>query len=136
MVFEDGKMTFYAEPSATGDTEVIPSYSETRRGYPDPKLLNQVADTNQFELVGSRGGVNYYRIVPINFDTETIVEEKMRYDIAPLEVHKYTVVIWLEGDDPECTDEKIDGHLGLEMNFQLIDEYEQGQETNIWKQIE
>lgn len=135
MLFEDGKMKFFAKPNAEGNKEVIPSYSYNDRGYANPVLLSEAADSSQFDLVGSRGGKNYYRIVPINFDSETIVEESMRYEIAPTDVHKYTVVIWLEGDDPECTDDKIGGHLGLEMNFQLIDEYEKGQEDNIWNQI-
>jgi hypothetical protein len=39
--------------------------------------------------------------------------------LAPGEVTKYTVVMWLEGDDPDCTDALIGGHLGLEMQFSL-----------------
>ena len=39
-----------------------------------------------------------------------------------MEVHKYTVVIWLEGDDPDCTDELIGGNMGLEIYMQMIDE--------------
>jgi len=136
MVFEDGQMTFFAKPKEDGTQEVIPGKDVSNRGYPDPVLLKQVADSNQFELMGSNGNRSYYRIVPVNFDTETIVEEKMRNDIAPFEVHKYTVIIWLEGDDPDCTNELIDGHLGLEMNFQLIDEYQANQEKDIWKQIQ
>lgn len=136
MLFEDGKMKFFAKPNEQGNPEAIPAYSVNDKGYPNPVLLEKASKQDQFDLVGSRGGRDYYRIVPINFDSETIVEENMRYEIAPFDIHKYTVVIWLEGDDPECTDDKIGGHLGLEMNFQLIDEYEEGQETNVWKQIQ
>ena len=32
-------------------------------------------------------------------------------------MHKYTVVLWLEGDDPQCTNELMNGHIGL--NFQI-----------------
>jgi hypothetical protein len=28
--------------------------------------------------------------------------------------------MWLEGDDPDCTDDLIGGHLGIEMQFQLV----------------
>ena len=42
-----------------------------------------------------------------------------------MEVHKYTVVLWLEGDDPEATDDKIGGSLGAEMNFRLVSEAEE-----------
>lgn len=135
MLFEDGKMKFFAKPSTNGSEEVIPAYSINDRGYPNPVLLSKAAESSQFQFMGSRGGRNFYRIIPINFDSDTIVEENMRYDIEPMQVHKYTVVIWLEGDDPECTDDKIGAHLGLEMNYQLIDEYEEEQEEDIWKQI-
>ena len=135
MLFEDGQMRFFAKPNADGDQEVIPNYSINDRGYPDPVLLDQAMDKEQFELVGVRGSREYYRIIPISFKSDEIVEEKMRYDIAPQEYHKYTVVIWLEGDDPDCTDELIGGHIGLELNFQLIDEYELENEENIWTKI-
>lgn len=135
MLYEDGEMTFYAEPNSEGNAEVIPGYNVSNKGYPDPVLLNQVYDSNQFEYMGSRAGRSFYRIVPVNFKSDAIIEEKMRYDIAPGEIHKYTIVIWVEGDDPDCTDELMDGHLGLELNFQLIDEYKASQESDVWSQI-
>ena len=36
-------------------------------------------------------------------------------------MHKFTVVLWLEGDDPHCTDDLIGGHLGMEFNLELVD---------------
>jgi hypothetical protein len=36
-----------------------------------------------------------------------------------MSVDKYSVILWLEGDDPDCTDSTIGGHLGVEMNFRL-----------------
>lgn len=38
------------------------------------------------------------------------------------EIHKYTVVIWLEGNDPECIDNIIGGRVNMEMNFKIVDE--------------
>jgi len=34
---------------------------------------------------------------------------------------KYTVVIWLEGSDPECTDAVIGGTVKIGMNFKIIE---------------
>ena len=34
---------------------------------------------------------------------------------------KYTVVFWLEGDDPDCTNDLIGAHIGMQMDFELID---------------
>jgi hypothetical protein len=46
-----------------------------------------------------------------------------------MEVHKYTVVIWLEGDDPDCTNDCIGGHLGVDMQFQLVEEISETEES-------
>ena len=45
-------------------------------------------------------------------------------NFKPLDQTKFTVVVWLEGDDPECVDRVIDGLAKLEMNFQVIGESE------------
>ena len=55
-----------------------------------------------------------------------------------MEVHKYTVVIWLEGDDPECTDDLIGGHLGLQMQYALDEEEKaekEGDSGTFWHDI-
>ena len=40
--------------------------------------------------------------------------------IQPTEVHKFTVVLWIEGNDPECIDWLIDGQMKIDMNFEII----------------
>ncbi len=40
--------------------------------------------------------------------------------MQPGEVHKFTVVIWIEGNDPECLDWLIGGQLKADMNFEII----------------
>ena len=34
------------------------------------------------------------------------------------------MVLWLEGDDPQATDELIGAHMGVEMSFRLTGEPE------------
>lgn len=41
-------------------------------------------------------------------------------DFVPGQITKYTVVAWLEGDDPDCVDRVIDGLAKLDMNFSVI----------------
>ena len=36
------------------------------------------------------------------------------------EIDKYTVVVWLEGNDPECIDDIIGGRVKLAMHFQIV----------------
>ena len=135
MVFEDGEMSFYAHPSGSGGVEALPGFDDTRHGYIDPVLRQYLADPDQYQLVKTVGSVSYYRAVPQNYVSDMVIAEGEQKNTAPLGIHKYTVVIWLEGDDPDCTDELIGGHLGLEMGFRLIDE--QGEETSQpwWKQF-
>lgn len=38
-------------------------------------------------------------------------------DFNPGDKDRYTVVVWLEGDDPDCTDEIIGGQVKLHMNI-------------------
>ena len=42
---------------------------------------------------------------------------KERQEIQPDEIDKYTVVIWLEGDDPNCKDDILGGHVEMTMRF-------------------
>ena len=46
----------------------------------------------------------------------------------PNGIHKYTVVIWLEGDDPECTDALIGGSIGMNFKIQFLDEVTEEEE--------
>lgn len=38
------------------------------------------------------------------------------------EIDKYTVVCWLEGEDPECVDDILGGELKMSMTFEVYDE--------------
>ena len=50
----------------------------------------------------------------------TIILEQ-RKDMQPGDLDKITVVVWIEGDDPECTNALIGGHARLRMK--LIEEH-------------
>ncbi|WP_448902477.1 hypothetical protein [Eubacterium sp.] len=40
---------------------------------------------------------------------------------SPGDKRKYTVVIWLEGDDPDCVNDIIGGSMKFEMNFNIYE---------------
>ena len=54
------------------------------------------------------------------FLTERIVTQGAVADFEPGEVTKYTVVIWIEGDDPDCLDDLIGGELKVAMDFDIV----------------
>lgn len=49
----------------------------------------------------------------------TIMQENV-LDFAPDDVMKYTVVIWLEGNDPDCVDSILGGVMKIDMKFSVI----------------
>ncbi len=50
------------------------------------------------------------------YDEKTPVLEQ-RKDIKPGEMDKYTIVMWLEGDDPDCLDNLIGGELKVNIRI-------------------
>ncbi len=48
--------------------------------------------------------------------------EEERLDMKPGDVDTYTVVIWLEGEDPECIDDIIGGEMKMEMLIKELKE--------------
>lgn len=125
MLFVDGKMSFYAKAREDGTTETLPSAEFHDRGYRVAPFKDVAASQSQFEVVGSRGGNTYYRLLPVDFVDEKSMAQGLMEKVQPGDIHKYTVVLWLEGDDPDCNDELIGGSLGLEINFALAKEDEQ-----------
>lgn len=57
----------------------------------------------------------------IAFLSNTKVLENTTEDFEPGAVDKYTVVIWLEGNDPECVDNIRGGVVKMSMNFKVLD---------------
>ncbi|WP_295210466.1 hypothetical protein [Ruminococcus sp.] len=55
------------------------------------------------------------------FASSTDVLKDRREKLKPGEKDKYTVVIWLEGNDPDCTDDIIGGTMKLGMNFKIVE---------------
>ena len=122
MVFEDGEMTFHAEVGADGETETLPERSVTDIAYADFHLKQFLKDQSQLEVMKAGQYFNYYRLVPMDFVSEEVAAEGMQKVVYPNDIHKYTVVIWLEGDDPECTDELMGSAIGMNFLIKLAEE--------------
>lgn len=45
-------------------------------------------------------------------------------DFAPNDVDKYTIVMWVEGNDPECINEIMGGHMKMSMTFEVQEDEE------------
>lgn len=51
------------------------------------------------------------------FYSDTIPVLEQREDFKPKDVDKFTVVIWLEGDDPDCIDNILGGEIKMHMEI-------------------
>jgi hypothetical protein len=91
-------------------------------------------DSNQFRVVKQSGSVTWWRVVPEPFAADDLIAVGTRTDVKPMEVHKYTVVLWLEGDDPDCNNDLVGGHLGLEMYMSMLEEAEPDDNSTGWKE--
>lgn len=115
MLFVDGKMSLYAHQDSNGNQQMLPSKEDNTKGYIKAPFYDVAFDPqNQFEVIKQTGNITYWRIKTDRFLTDSVVENGLIHDFNPKDVHKFTVVIWLEGDDPDCTDEIIGGHLGMD----------------------
>lgn len=54
------------------------------------------------------------------FYSSGVVVQKRFNEIQPGEFTRFTIAIWLEGDDPDCVDRVIDGLARFEMNFKVV----------------
>ena len=55
------------------------------------------------------------------FASSTKVMYSTRESFAPGAKDKYTIVMWLEGNDPDCVDDIIGGTMKLGMDFKIIE---------------
>ena len=67
---------------------------------------------------------------PLEPDTTVFVGEPLLIEvhdnvIQPGDADRYTVVMWLEGDDPECDNDIFGNMLKFEMNFEVQNKYKE-----------
>ena len=80
--------------------------------------------------------IRYYPRDTVPFNTDTIVMLNHVEDFKVGDIDKYTIVIWVEGDDPECLNNLIGGEIKMHMTLTEehinLEKYEerQNQEEN------
>lgn len=122
ILFEDGVPKIYAKANGTtGEAECLPAKDNDRVGYANVPFKDSKLPAEHYEIIKETSYKTYYRLIPNLYAHDDVVVEHTVKGVNKDEVHKYTVVIWLEGDDPDCTDDLIGGHIGMHMDFELID---------------
>jgi hypothetical protein len=69
------------------------------------------AKTNELSGEAEEGTIPF-----TTYDDGTIIIQE-RQNFAPGDLDKYTVVIWIEGDDPDCVDALIGGEIKMHMDI-------------------
>lgn len=126
MVFKNGKQNIYARKNSGG----YPEYLYSKWEFPfmkyaeNPKVQTIVKDTDNIHITDEM--IQYheftkleglYQLETVPWKSGDLVCTGSRGEINPGEVDKYTVVIWLEGDDPDCHDDILGGHVEMTMRF-------------------
>lgn len=127
MVFKNGEQQIYAQENPNGYAECI--YSKWAFPFMDyaqdvdamqsvvtdaskAHVTQEMIDYNEFyEIEG------LYELKAIPWESKDLVCRGNRQAMQVNEVDKYTVVVWLEGNDPQCQNDIIGGHLELSMKF-------------------
>lgn len=124
MMYKNGKQITYAKLGKNGEAETQYSISEfpfkndseiedKQYSRVDAKSLGSDAK----EYVGSFDTDTINKLTTVPFETDRIVCSGERKQIKTDEYDKYTVVIWYEGEDPECVDDILGGWVELFMKF-------------------
>lgn len=53
----------------------------------------------------------------VAFQGDNLVASEHVTNFKPNDVNRYTLVLWIEGKDPECTDNLLGGEFKVQMNF-------------------
>ena len=58
-------------------------------------------------------------VKPVHFLTDTIVTRKRFQNFSPGDTRKFSIVIWIEGTDPDTVDDILGGMVKLQMIFAI-----------------
>lgn len=127
MVFKNGKQNIYALENSNGYPECL--YSEWELPFTEyaedidsqqssVKSVSKAHITEEMiQYHGFTALEGLYQLQTIPWESKEMVCTGTRKKLENEGVDKYTVVIWLEGDDPDCKDNLLGGHIEMSMKF-------------------
>lgn len=134
MVYHNGKQEIYAKANADGHEECQYSKFEfpfakdaADKEYQLTTISNDKPGYITKDVISYHEFLNLdgiFELHTVPFESEDVVCTRLRKDIKPDEVDKFTVVIWLEGEDPECVNDILGGYVEFNMKFYLAEEKE------------
>lgn len=133
MVYRNGEPTVYAKENRTDVDGNLPAKSDDLM--PFEKIFKKVIPAN-YEAPSEEDikkaaeepqnkeaiEVTDEELVINKWEDDAVVFSNTREGIAPGETDKYTIVMWIEGEDPECIDDIRSGYVKLEWFFSIAGE--------------
>lgn len=92
MIYKDGKPTIYAQKNRDG---------------------SELEDVVNYEFVEGNKDLN---------QENYLILKDLTKGIKPNQTVKYTIVTWIEGEDPECINDIMGGHVKMQWFFNVEDE--------------
>ncbi len=121
MIVRNGEIEIYAQATSSGEAEkAVPLQNNV---YSELKLtVSTTPDgTNRYVLTEpTDGNAENEPWYATKFHSEDYVFYNTDKVLAPGEVVKYSVIIWLEGNDPDCTNEKLQSTIYLDLGFEQV----------------
>lgn len=90
-------------------------------------MLRTTKWTDRYRYLLSHSGQDFYQVIPENFESDTVIAkgkdiETLPYVDSQPNVHRYTIVFWMEGDDPDCKNDLMGSHIGMAFQISGNDE--------------
>ncbi len=118
--------TFYVKNTGTEDIDYRAFIDiEYVKLNVDHAVRVQLYRNEEFDVYAKPAADGSAEVDP-EFETTPFVDpntvcDYVRSDFKVDEVDKYTVVCWLEGEDPECVNDILGGELKMSMFFEVLD---------------
>ena len=78
-------------------------------------MIYRIVDRKKFKKKNSRTGEA--EAGTIAFKDDITVTDQQRTGFNPGDIDRFTIVIWVEGDDPDCVDALIGGMMKMHMDI-------------------
>lgn len=127
MVFHNGVQNIYAMANEDGEPEKqysiydfpFAEYAENKEQY---NVITDGAEDVSNDTVYQAQSINRVNeLVATPFISEDTICQGPRKEMENGEVDKYTVVMWYEGEDPDCNDQIIGGWVEVFMEFEYLE---------------
>ena len=115
MIFDEGKQTIYTR-------EVEEGKPESLFGYKDAHFIADAANEEyQYFKKEDKFGI---KTTPYADNDKDVIANGSVDAISPKETHKYTIVAWIEGDDPDSNNKLLGGRMLFDFNIAAIGDTE------------